>query len=280
MIESTDRRADFRGKVAVVTGGASGIGAASCQLLAARGAKVAVLDIDTDRAIQVASELPDAVALECDVADSAAVDDAFARLVKSHGWIDVVVNSAGPQGDATKVRSLTAQGEKAGDSGVWAIQDEPETTATLNLTDAEWLREFQVVLFGVFHTTRAALRTMIPRHQGAIVSLSSIHGVAGGVGLPHYSAAKAGVLGFTRSVAKEVAPFGVRINAIASGYVDTPILRRLMPPAMQASVAGQTPMGRLGRADELAATVCFLASAESSFMTGQTLSPNGGWLTV
>ena len=280
MTGSPDRRHDFQDKVAVVTGGASGIGAASCRRLADRGARVVVLDIDAQRAAAVADKLPDAMAVECDVSDSSAVDAAFARLVEIHGRIDVVVNSAGPQGDATKVRSLTSQAEKGGAGGAWAVPDEAATSATLNLTDEEWLREFEVVLFGVFHTTRAALRTMLVERSGAIVSLSSIHGVAGGVGLPHYSAAKAGILGFTRSVAKEVAPFGVRINAIASGYVDTPILQRLMPTAMQNVVAAQTPMGRLGRADELADVVCFLLSEESSFVTGQTLSPNGGWLTV
>jgi 3-oxoacyl-[acyl-carrier protein] reductase len=246
-------------------------------MLAERGAKVAVLDIIESSAMRVARDIPGAIPVVCDVGDSAAVDTAFASIHDRLGGMDVLVNSAGPIGDETTKSTLVYLGEKA--AGAVATNAAMKTP-TVNMTDGVWFDELRVILFGVFYCTRAALRTMLPQQRGAIVSLSSIHGIAGGVGLPHYSAAKAGILGFTRSVAKEVAPYGVRINAIASGYVDTPILQRLMPPALQAATAKQTPMGRLGRPEELASCVCFLASDESSFITGQTLSPNGGWLTV
>jgi len=272
--------AGMAGWVAVVTGGASGIGEATCSLLCERGAHVVILDIDDDGGRRVAASLPSGDFVSCDVRDSGAVDRAVEAVVAERGRLDVVVNSAGPHGDDTKRRTLDAIGAKAEVDQGWVEREAWETTATLNLTDEAWRAELDSVLSGVFHLTRAALRTMLPAGRGSIVSLSSIHGVAGGTGLPHYSAAKAGILGLTRSVAKEVAPFGVRVNAIASGYADTPTLQRLMPKAMQRSVASSTPMGRLGTAEEIARVAVFLASDESSFMTGQTLSPNGGWLTV
>jgi 3-oxoacyl-[acyl-carrier protein] reductase len=264
----------FADRIAVVTGGASGIGQATAWRLAAGGARVAVLDIDTDRAAATVKGLDGAIAVDCDVTSTSAVEAAFAHVQERLGGLDILVNSVSPLGDDTKKTTLGELAKRADPSAGAPL------SATVALTDDEWAAEFRTVLFGVFACTRAALRTMIPQHRGSVVSLSSIHGIAGGEGLPHYSAAKAGVLGFTRSVAKEVAAHGVRINAVASGYADTPLLQRMMPLAMQQSVAKKTPIGRLGRAEEIAAVVCFLASDEASFVTGQTISPNGGWLTV
>jgi 3-oxoacyl-[acyl-carrier protein] reductase len=262
---------DFTDRVAVVTGGASGIGEATCRMLAEHGARVAVLDINRAGGERVARDLPKGVSIPCDVTDSGAVDAAFEDLARTLGPVSVLVNSAGPVGDDTTKTTLTRQAKAAVD---------PLSTPTAIMSDEEWLGELKVVLFAVFYCTRAALRQMLPRGAGAIVNVSSIHGIAGGTGLPHYSAGKAGIHGFTRSVAKEVAPFGVRINTVAPGYVDTPILQRLMPPDMQATIARGTPLGRLGRSEEQAAAICFLTSDDASFITGQTLSPNGGFLTV
>jgi 3-oxoacyl-[acyl-carrier protein] reductase len=264
-------------RVAVVAGGASGIGEATCRALAEYGYSVVVLDVDEQRARGVASEIEGAVSVICDVSLSDDVNQAFGRIAKDLGRIDVLVNSAGAPAeetlDALTTRGKQVQAEAAGD-------DRPDLDVTSRMTDAQWRRELAIYLDGTFFTMRAALRSMIPARSGCIVNVSSIHGISGGTGLPHYSAAKAGVHGLTRSVAKEVAPYGIRINAVAPGYIDTPATERFMPPALRPELERTTPAGRFGTAAEVAATITFLCSDGAAFMTGQTLSPNGGYLTV
>jgi 3-oxoacyl-[acyl-carrier protein] reductase len=121
---------------------------------------------------------------------------------------------------------------------------------------------------------------MIPQRSGSIVSLASIHAIAGYPGFPHYSAAKAGIVGFTRAAAREVGPHNVRVNAVTAGYAVTPHSAKMMPEAFKAATARYTPLGRLGSAEEMAAVVAFLCSDDASFMTGQAVSPNGGFLTT
>jgi 3-oxoacyl-[acyl-carrier protein] reductase len=151
--------------------------------------------------------------------------------------------------------------------------------ATVQLTDEEWRRMLSIHLDGTFHCTRAALRSMAQRGSGVIVNIASICGMEGCTGAPHYSAAKAGILGFTRAVAKEVILQGVRVNAIAPGYIDTPLLDPMSETVRQATVV-QTPIGRLGTAKEIAALALYLATDEAAFFVGATLSPNGGYVTV
>ena len=136
----------------------------------------------------------------------------------------------------------------------------------------------EIHLFGTFYCTRAALRTMEERGSGTIVNMASVAGLGGIPGAPHYGAAKAGIIGFTKSVALEVGRAGIRVNAIAPGLIDTPMTADT-PPMIRQMVLLRTPLGRTGQAEEIAAVAFFLVSEESSFLTGQVLSPNGGLYT-
>jgi 3-oxoacyl-[acyl-carrier protein] reductase len=151
--------------------------------------------------------------------------------------------------------------------------------ALVRLSDDEWRRLLAVHLDGTFFCTRAAARLMAPRGSGAIVNMSSVCGIEGCTGHPHYSAAKAAILGFTRAVAKELIVQGVRVNAVAPGHVDTSTLKGQLDESRQV-IADCTPAGRLARPEEIAATVAFLASEDAAYYVGATLSPNGGLVTA
>jgi 3-oxoacyl-[acyl-carrier protein] reductase len=256
----------FEGKVAVVTGGGSGIGEAICVRLAAEGAKVAVLDINEDAAALTAT-LVDGIAVEADVSDSESVQRALEQVEEQLGPVDVWVNNAGITAAAQASRiSERAERHEALD-------------ALVRLPDDEWRRMLAVHLDGTFYGTRAAAQSMAPRGSGAIVNISSVCGIEGCTGFPHYSAAKAGILGFTRAVAKELAVQGVRVNAVAPGFIDTAASQAVDTPLRQAQ-RQRSPLGRFGRPEEIAATVAFLASDDAAFFVGETLSPNGGIVTV
>jgi 3-oxoacyl-[acyl-carrier protein] reductase len=264
------------GRVAAVTGGASGIGEAICVRLAAEGAQVAVLDVDLPGAELTAALAGGGVAVAADVSDSAAVDAAVERVEDELGPLDVFVNNAGASGLAHLERvnpRLERQRAEAAAGGVTTALD-----ALVRLTDEEWRRMLAIHLDGTFHGTRAAARVMAPRGRGAIVNMGSICGLEGCTGHPHYSAAKAGIIGFTKAVAKELIQQGVRVNAIAPGHVETATLQAQLDERRRA-IAAETPAGRLGRPDEMAATVAFLASDDASYFVGATLSPNGGSVT-
>lgn len=271
---------NLQGKRAIVVGGGSGIGAATVERLCSEGARVAVVDIRPDRAEQVCATVGEgAEPFVCDVREAGLVDQTFAAVVARFGGVDVLVNSAAMDADDAKQESLNKLGDASADAA-YPSPSERVFSVTAAMTDKQWDDEIHGVLTSVFYCVRAALRYMIPQESGSIISVSSIHGIAGGTGLPHYSAAKAGILGFTRSVSKEVAPYGVRVNAVTSGYVATPFLLDHMPTAFQQATAKNTPLGRLGRSEEIAAVICFLAGDDSSFVTGQSISPNGGFITV
>jgi 3-oxoacyl-[acyl-carrier protein] reductase len=256
----------LEGKVAVVTGGGSGIGEAICVRLAAEGAKVAVLDIDAETAALTAT-LVNGIAVEADVSDSESVEGALEHVEAKLGPVDVWVNNAGIQAGAQAARiAERAERKEALD-------------ALIRLPDEEWRRMLAVHLDGTFYGTRAAARSMAPRRSGAIVNVSSVCGLEGCTGFPHYSAAKAGILGFTRAVAKELAVQGVRVNAVAPGFIDTAASQAVDTPLRQAQ-RDRSPLGRFGRPEEIAATVAFLAGDDAAFFVGETLSPNGGIVTV
>lgn len=267
----------LEGQTCVVTGGASGIGLAIAEAFSSEGATVAILDFNMEAARTAAATLAGGFAVRCDVGDAGKVDLAFDEVKKRTGRLDVLVNNAGIVGAeeyrrVQKTRELQITQAAAG---------EPLTPlrATVSLTDEQWDAMIRTHLTGTFNCTRAAIRSMETEGSGCIINMSSMTGIDGGVGNPHYAAAKAGILGFTRAVAKEVIRQGIRVNAVAPGFVDTPLRDSIMPAIRRAQIAA-TPIGRAASAAEIAATVVFLASPEGSYYVGETFSPNGGYLTV
>jgi NAD(P)-dependent dehydrogenase (short-subunit alcohol dehydrogenase family) len=248
------------GRVAFVTGGGSGLGRAIAEAFAREGARVAVFDLAAAAAKETAAALPGGghLALAGDVSDSARVAEAFAEAFEAQGRLDVLVNNAGVDrtpGDGTdKLMSGESQ--------------------LLHMSDAAFARMLEIHLHGAFFCAREAARRMIPAKSGSILNMSSIAGLAG-MGAVHYSTAKGGLLGMTRSLARDLARFGIRVNAICPGAIDTPMARQVPEPLLRALVAA-TPLGRIGRPEEIAATALYLASDDAGFVTGQAISPNGG----
>ena len=262
------------GRVAVVTGGGSGIGRAIARRFAAEGARVAVADLKREGAERVAAEIVaaggQALAVPTDVADTAQVDALFAQVVREWKTVDILCNNAGI-GELSP--PLRAQLEQAAQTIMGG--ERISLGVTSRMDDAEWRRMLDVHLFGTFACTRAALRIMEPRGRGAIVSMASVAALGGIPGSAHYGAAKAGIIGFTKSVAGEVGGAGIRVNAIAPGLIDTPMTADL-PPMLRQMVLMRTPLGRPGVPEDIASVALFLVSDESSFVTGQVVSPNGG----
>jgi len=267
----------FTGKIAVVTGGGAGIGAAICARLAAAGADVAVLDLSAKAAQRTVERIGRGLAVPADVSDSAAVETAFDQVAAELGPPHILVNNAGAVALDHVQRVgplLDLQRAEAANGGVQTVLD-----AVVGLTDEQWRLVMSVHLDGTFYCTRAALRSMAPRGSGVIVNMASVCGLEGCAGHPHYSAAKAGILGFTKSAAKELIVQGIRVNAVAPGFVDTARLKGALDAGRQANMA-KTPAGRLGEPEEIAATVAFLASDDAAYYVGATLSPNGGLVTA
>jgi 3-oxoacyl-[acyl-carrier protein] reductase len=265
--------AGMEGKIALVTGGGSGLGAAICARLAQDGAVVVVNDIDADAAERTAKELGGgAQAAAFDVSDAQAVDHAIDAIADQHGRIDILVNNAGIAPDRPEVRQrgVANMASRMGGGPV-----EP-TQATSSLSDAEWDRMIRVHLYGTFHCTRAALRRMEQARAGAIVNMASIAGISGLPGAPDYSAAKGGIIAFTKAVAGEVAGLGIRVNAVAPAFIDTPLLDPF-DETTKAMLTLRTPIGRLGRAEEVAAAVRFLAGDEAGYSVGEVLTVTGGF---
>jgi 3-oxoacyl-[acyl-carrier protein] reductase len=266
----------LEGKVAVVTGGGSGLGEAIALRLARADARVAVLEVNMDAA-KLTAELAGGIAVHADVSDSSSVDDAAARVEAELGPLDVWVNNAGIAAAAQVQRIASAAEAQLAEAAAGRVNTALE--ALVRLPDDEWRTMLAVHLDGTFYGTRAAARSMAPRGRGSIVNIASVCGVDGCTGYPHYSAAKAGVIGFTRAVAKELAVQGVRVNAVAPGFLESPGTG-IAENALRAAQRVRTPLGRFGRADEIAAIVEFLAGDESEFVVGATLNVNGGLVTA
>ena len=266
-------------RIALVTGGGSGIGRAICLTFAEEGARVVVNDIRLEAAEATVKEMSDPArgrAIQADVADSAQVRAMFATIERELGGLDILVNNAGIALGADEDReALRRKFETRIMETVSAQGIQTHLDVTENLSDEAWRRMIAVHLDGTFFCTREALRLMSRQNRGAIINLSSVAALAGLESVPHYSAAKGGILGFTRAVAREVASRGIRVNAICPGYIDTPMTQP-MSPLMRAAARSRTPLGRSGEPREVAATALFLASDDGSFFTGQWLSPNGG----
>ena len=269
--------ARLEGKLALITGAARGLGLAMGRRFREEGAEVILNDLDPEAAAKAAAEIG-ASSLAADVSDSAAVAAMFAEVASRHGRLDVLINNAGingvendPERAADFRNRMLAQASEMMSGG-------PITThidATVDASDEDWHRMLAVHLDGTFFCSREALKIMNPQLSGCILNLGSIMGTSGGAGAAAYCAAKAGILGFTRSLAREVVSRNIRVNAIAPGWIDTDFTSFLNET--KALIAAQTPMGRLGDVDDVAWAAVYLASDEAKFVTGQVLSPNGGW---
>ncbi len=269
------------GKVALVTGGASGIGRAICLSFAREGASVVCNDLRVENARQVIAECGQqghGLALKADVSKSRQVAQMFAKLAKHFSRLDILVNNAGiglddPTARAHFNKVLAKQQAELAKTG----KIKTALEATQNMTDEEWRRMLSVHLDGTFYCSREALKIMHQQKSGKIISIASICGMTGCAGAPHYSAAKAGILGFTRALAREAIVSGVQVNAIAPGYIDTPMTDGLNDNVRRA-IAMATPAGQFGSPQDIANLAIYLASEESNFVVGQTMSPNGGYV--
>jgi 2-hydroxycyclohexanecarboxyl-CoA dehydrogenase len=243
-------------RVAVVTGGASGMGLAICRRLSERGDKVAVLDLSGDAAAAAAEELSangaGALGIAADVSDRGAVDAAVARVRSELGPVEILVTSAG----------LDA------------------FTPFTEITQDAWERMLAVNLTGTFNCVQAAVPDMLEREWGRIVTISSSSAQSGARKMAHYVASKGGVIGLTKALALELAPHGITVNTIPPGFIDTPMIRRAeaggdVPDI--SLVVKQTPVRRAGTPEDIAAACIFLCSDDAGYITGQALNVNGGW---
>jgi NAD(P)-dependent dehydrogenase (short-subunit alcohol dehydrogenase family) len=233
---------EFEGRTALITGGASGIGAAAASLLLERGAQVAVFDL-------AASGVADSVlGIAGDVTDSGVVDAAVARVEQELGPLDVLVCCAGTAGDSLH---------------------------TVDVSDEEWRRVVAINLDGLFYFNRAAVRVMAPRGYGRIVNVASIAGKEGNPMAAAYSAGKSAVIGLTKSIGKDLATTGVLVNCIAPAVIATPILEQMSQEHIDYMVE-KIPMSRMGRPEEVAELIAFLAGERMSFSTGATFDISGG----
>jgi 3-oxoacyl-[acyl-carrier protein] reductase len=245
----------FDDRVVLVTGAARGIGAATARRFAGEGARVAVLDLDQDAAAATAASLgsPKATGVGCDVTDGAAVDRAVERVVDDLGGLHVLVNNAGVTRD----------------------------NLLFKMSESDWDTVINVHLRGAFLMTKAAQQVFVAQRYGKIVNLSSVSAL-GNRGQANYSAAKMGIQGLTRTLAIELGPYGVNVNAVAPGFIVTDMTdetaRRVgsTPEEFRRGIAEITPVRRVGQPDDIAAAITFLASDEASFITGQTVYVDGG----
>ncbi len=247
-------------KTVVITGGLSGIGKACAMAAAHEGANIVLIDIYSEGEVNIMNQLrtinPNAIFLGCDVSSYDRVLNTMDKITDHFGGIDIALNNAGIGGEANKVGDMTEEA---------------------------WLKVIGVNLNGVFNCMKHELKQMVKQQQGVIVNMSSILGKVGFASSAHYVAAKHGVIGLTQSAAIEYASMGIRINAICPGFINTPLLTKggINDNAdIKQAIMDMHPMKRFGEAEEIAKGFIFLASADSSFMTGTCLEIDGGYLAV
>jgi 3-oxoacyl-[acyl-carrier protein] reductase len=239
---------DLTGKTAFVTGSTRGIGRAIAGALHQAGARVAIVGRELAKAEEVATELGErAVGVACNVSDAAQVQAAVEAAEKVLGPVDILVNNAGITRD----------------------------NLLLRMSESEWDEVLDANLKGAFHTTKAVLKGMMKRRGGRIVNVASIIGMTGNKGQANYAASKAGLIGFTKSVAKEYGSRGILVNAVAPGFIETDMTSAL-PEEARAAMLGGIVLGRLGRPEDVAGAVVFLASDLAAYITGQVLVVDGG----
>ena len=243
---------DLNDKVAVVTGAAQGIGRAIAEILAQRGAHVVVADLQVEKAEAAAKEIAAdtgrrAIAVQVDVADNASAKAMVDRAIAEFGRIDILVNNAGITRDNLIMR----------------------------MKEADWDLVLNVNLKGAFNCSKAVIRPMMKQRYGRIVNITSVSGLAGQAGQTNYSSSKAGLIGFTKALAKEVGSRNITVNAVAPGFIETDLTADL-PQELRDMAIQMTPVGRFGKPGDIANAVAFLVSDETGFITGQVLSVDGG----
>jgi len=239
-------------KVAVVTGAAQGIGQAIAATLAQHGAHVVIADINLEKAEATAQAIAAsagqrAIAVQCNVADSASAKALIDRTLAEFGRMDILINNAGTTRDNLIMR----------------------------ISDADWDLILGINLKGAFNCAKAAVRPMMKQRSGRIVNISSVVGLAGQAGQTNYSASKAGLIGFTKALAREVGSRGITVNAVAPGFIETDLTKNLSAELKETAIKN-TPLGRLGTVEDVAYAVAFLVSDEAAFITGHILTVDGG----
>jgi 3-oxoacyl-[acyl-carrier protein] reductase len=242
---------ELHGKVALVTGGAQGIGRAIALLLAQKGGDIVISDINLEKAEETTREIEalgrKAMAIRANVVVSIEVEMMVQAVIDRFGRIDILVNNAGIARDKLLLR----------------------------MTEEEWDLVLGVNLKGTFNCTKAVIRHMSKQRTGKIVNIASVVGEMGNAGQANYSASKAGVIGFTKTIAREFASRGINVNAIAPGYIVTP-MTDILPEKAKEELKRMIPMERLGQPEDVAQSVFFLVSEASSYITGQVINVNGG----
>lgn len=241
----------LKGKIAIVTGAGQGIGAATARKFAREGAAVAVCDLNADAVNAVVGACresrTEAMGVAVDIADRQAVHDMVGQVLERFGRIDILVNNAGITRDARLQKMTPEQFEQVID----------------------------VNLRGVFHTTQTVVDCMVEQQAGVILNASSVVGIYGNYGQSNYAASKFGVIGFTKTWSRELGPKGIRVNAVAPGFIDTPILATI-PDEVLEKMRSQVPLRRLGQPEEIANIYAFLASDEASYINGAVIEASGG----
>ena len=241
---------NFNGKTALITGAGRGIGKTIAVKLAESGLDIAIADM-TPVSDDVLREIEEygtkCLAFQLDVTDVESVDSVVKKIIDETGGIHVLVNNAGITQDNLFMRM------------------KPE----------QWSQVIDVNLNGVFHVTKAVIRTMVKQHSGRIINISSVVGFSGNPGQVNYSSTKSGLIGFTKSLSREVGTRGITVNAVAPGFINTAMTQALNESQQQA-ILSQIPLGRMGEAEDIANAVAFLASEEASYITGTVLHVNGG----
>jgi len=246
----------FSGRVAIITGGSRGIGRAIAELFASRGADLVIADYQFDLAKKTASEISEksgqkVIDVEVDVSNFEMAQEMAKNVIDEFGKIDILVNNAGITRDDLLMR----------------------------MKESDWDDVININLKGAWNCSKAVLRPMMKKRYGRIVNISSVSGQAGQAGQTNYSASKAGLIGLTKAMAREVASRGIAVNAVAPGFIPTALTNNL-PNELKDYILGATPMGRMGTPEEIAFAVAFLASDEASYITGQVLGVDGGMVMM
>ena len=242
---------NLKNRVAIVTGGGQGIGKKICLRLAENEAKVAVFDVNEELSQEVIKRIKakggDALAVKVDVAKYEEVNEATRQVIDKFKGIDILINNAGITKDSLLLR----------------------------MKEEDWNMVLQVNLNGAFNCLKAVLRYMMRQKYGRVVNISSIIGIRGNIGQANYSASKAGIIGLTKSAAREVGRYGITVNAVAPGFIDTIMTRRLNKEAVDVIIS-QVPLQRMGKPGEVASLVTYLVSEEAAYITGEVIKIDGG----